>query len=71
MLRRVSYAAHTKAAPTVVVARWIDVGTAEVQVPSVGTTADRTRPVVRVVACVVQRAASDVAGPNKVEWRVE
>ena len=60
-------AAEGEAAPTVVVVLWKDEGTVEVQVLSAGTTADRTRPVERTETCDVQRAAIDVAGPNKIK----
>ena len=63
-LRAMSYATQAKAVPAAVVDRRTDVGTVEVQVPSAGTTVRRTRPVVPVVACAVQRATINVAGPN-------
>ena len=52
--------------PVVVTGR-VDIGTIKVQVVSVGTTANRTRPVVAVDAGIVQGTAIDIAGPHNPE----
>ena len=52
--------------PVVVTAR-VDIGTIKVQVVSVGTTANRTRPVVAVDAGIVQGTAIDIARPHNPE----
>ena len=61
-----SYAAYRPPVVPVEVTARVDIGTTKVQVVSVGTTANRTRPVAAVGAGIAQGTAIDTARPHKV-----
>ena len=65
------HAAHRPPEVPVADTARVDIGTIKVQAVSVGTTANRTRPVVAVDAWTVQATVIDIidiARPHKVVW---
>lgn len=69
-MRLMSYAAHRPPADpavavVVVVVGRVNVSSREVQVVGIAAAVDRTRPVVRFRAWIVETTADDEAGPHK------
>ena len=58
------YAADRVAVVPVIVVGWVHVTGIEVQLVRVVAIVDRTRPIVTVVAGIVERTVVDVAGPS-------
>ena len=65
-MKLASNTTHTPPDVPAVVTGWVDISTTKAQAVSVGTTANRTRPVEAVDAGIGQGTAIDTARPHKV-----